>query len=56
MNISKFLRLPILKNIFERPIFDCFNGSLLHEPKVQGPDCMKTSGFRVRVTGLVFCF
>ena len=27
------LRLPILKNICERLLFDCFNGSLLHRPK-----------------------
>ena len=34
MNIAKFLRLPILKNICEPLFFDCFNGSLLHRPKV----------------------
>ena len=34
MNIAKFLKqLPILKNICERLLFDCFNGSLLHGPK-----------------------
>ena len=33
VNISKFLRLPILKNIFEWLIFYCFNGSVLHGPK-----------------------
>ena len=33
MNIAKFLRLPISKNIWERLLIDCFNGSLLHEPK-----------------------
>ena len=34
MNIVKFLRLPILKNISERLFFDCLNDSLLHGPKV----------------------
>ena len=33
VNIAKFLGLPVLKNICERLIFDCFNGSLLHGPK-----------------------
>ena len=33
VNIAKFLKLPILKNIFERLLFDCFNGSLLHGRK-----------------------
>ena len=33
VNISKFLRLSILKKIFEWLIFYCFNGSLLHGPK-----------------------
>ena len=34
MNIAKFLRWPILKNICERLFLDCFNSSLLHRPKV----------------------
>ena len=34
VNIVKFLRLPILKNIFERLLFDSFNGSLLCGSKV----------------------
>ena len=34
VNIAKFLRLPIFKNICERLFFDYFNGSLLHGPKV----------------------
>ena len=33
VNIAKFLKLPILKNIFERLLFDYFNGSLLHGRK-----------------------
>ena len=33
LNIAKILRLPISKNICERLFFDCFNGSLLHEPE-----------------------
>ena len=33
MNNAKYLRLPILKNICERLLFDCFNGSLLHGPE-----------------------
>ena len=36
VNIAKFLRLPILKNISERLPFDCFNGSLLHGPQASG--------------------
>ena len=32
-NIAKVLRLPILKNICEWVLFDCFIGSLLHGPK-----------------------
>ena len=33
VNIAKFLRLHISKNICERLLFSCFNGSLLHGPK-----------------------
>ena len=33
VNIAKFSRLLISKNICQRLLFDCFNGSLLHEPK-----------------------
>ena len=33
VNIAKFLRVPISKNICERLLFDCFNGSILHGPK-----------------------
>ena len=32
MNIAKFLRLPILRNMCERLLFYCFKGSLLHGP------------------------
>ena len=34
VNIAKFLRLLISKNIYERLLFDCFNGLLFHRPKV----------------------
>ena len=33
VNIAKFLRLAISKNICELLLFACFNGSLLHGPK-----------------------
>ena len=33
VNIANFLRLPVSKNICERLLFDCFNGSMLHGPK-----------------------
>ena len=33
VNIAKFLKHPISKNIYERLLFDCFNGLLLHGPK-----------------------
>ena len=49
VNIAKFLRLHISKNICEPLLFDCFNGSLLHGPK--------SSRFRlydgVRLQGLI---
>ena len=32
--LAKFLRLSILKNSCKQLLFDCFNGSLLHGPKV----------------------
>ena len=32
MDIAKFLRLPIMKNICERLLPDYFNGSLMHRP------------------------
>ena len=32
-DIARFLRLPILKNMSERLLLDCFNGSLIHRPK-----------------------
>ena len=32
VDIAKFLRLPILKNICERLLPDYFNGSLIHRP------------------------
>ena len=57
VNIEKILILLILKNICKRLLFNFFNGSLLHGPKgLKGLHCMKASGFRVRVTGLVFVF
>ena len=56
VNIAKFLRLPVLGKICEWLLFDCFNGLLLHVPKVQGLDYVTAPVFRVRVTGLVFCF
>ena len=34
VNIVKFLRLLILKNICEWLLFDCFNGSMLHGLKI----------------------
>ena len=33
MDIAKFLRLSILKNISERLFLDCFNGLLIYRPK-----------------------
>ena len=33
VNIAKFLRRAISKNICERQLFDCFNGLMLHGPK-----------------------
>ena len=33
VDIAKFLRLPILKNICERLLLNCFIDSLLHRPK-----------------------
>ena len=33
VDVAKFLRLPISKNICERLLLDCFNGSLLHRPE-----------------------
>ena len=33
VDITKFSRLPILKNNCERLLLDCFNDSLLHRPK-----------------------
>ena len=56
VNIAEFLILPILKNICKRLLFDF---SMVHsymDLTVQGLDCMTASGFRVRVTGLVFAF
>ena len=51
--IAKFSRLPLLKNT-------CFlTVSMVHcymSLKIQGLDCMTSSGFRVEVTGLDFCF
>ena len=55
VNIVKFLRLTLLKNIFKWLLFDCFNGSLLHG-LVQSIDCMRTFGFMVLVAGPVFLF
>ena len=51
VKIAKFLRLPILKNICE-----CFDAYCYMGLKVRSLDCMMASGFRVRVTVLVFCF
>ena len=59
MNISKFLRLLISKSIWDRPLFDCFNSSLLHGPKdsssklhdgvrLQGPSHRSSSLFLSR--------
>ena len=46
VNIAKFLRLPILKNICKRLFFDCFNGSLLHGP--EGSRCRLYDGVRLQ--------
>ena len=57
VNIAKFLRLPIFKNICEKGCF--LTVSMVHcyiALLVQGLDCMAALGFRVRVTGLNFCF
>ena len=59
VNIAKFLRLLISKNIWDRLLFDCFNGSLLHGPKgsssklydgvrLQGPSHRSSSLFLSR--------
>ena len=56
VNIAKFLMLPISKNISDRLVLTV---SIVHcymDLKVQRLNCMMTSRFRVRVTGLVFCF
>ena len=56
VNIAKSLRLPIWKNICERLLFDCFNGSMLHGRK--GSRSKLYDGFRLQ--GLShrssFCF
>ena len=56
VNILKFSRLPILKNICKQLLLtvsmvQCYMGL-----QVQDLNCMMASGFRVQVTGLVFCF
>ena len=57
MSIAKFLRLAILKNISERLLFDCFNGSLIHRPKGSRSimyDSVSFQGARHRSSFFVF--
>ena len=53
VNITNFLRLATSENdrFLAVSMVHCYKGLT-----VQGLDCMTVSDFRVRVTGLVFCF
>ena len=47
VDIAKFLRLPTLKDIFERLVLDYFNGSLIHRPNDWRSifyDCVRLQG------------
>ena len=65
VDIAKFLRLSILKNICGRLLPDCFNGYLIHRPKglrcimhdsvwLQGPS--HRSSFLLLIFFVCFCF
>ena len=54
VNIAKTLILPILKNISKRLLFNFLMVHSYMDPKVYGLDCIIASGFRIRVSGLVF--
>ena len=56
VNIAKFWRLPMSKNICDRLLFDCYMVHCYMGLMVQGLNCMMVSGFMVQVTGIVFCF
>ena len=56
VNIAKSLRLIILKNICEWLLFNCFNGSLLHEPKDSGSRLYDSIRIQGWVTDLDFSF
>ena len=57
VNIAKYLRLPILRSICERLLFDCFNGSLLHGPKGSSSKLYDSDRFQVlSLRSSFFCF
>ena len=56
MDIAKFLRLPIFKNVCERVFLDCFNDSLTHRPKGLMSVLYDSVRLQDPVRGLVFCF
>ena len=56
MDIAKFLRLSILKNISERLFLDCFNGLLIYRPKGVMSVLYDSVRLQGPVRGLVFCF
>ena len=56
VNIAKFLRLRISKNIYERLLFYCFNGLLLHGPKVSRSRLYDGVGVQGLSHGSIFLF
>ena len=56
VNIAKFLRLPISKNICDQLLLTVSMVHYYMGIKVQGLNCMVESGIWVQVTGLVFVF
>ena len=57
VNIAKCLRLPILRSICERLLFDCFNSPLLHGPKGSSSKLYDSDRFQVlSLRSSFFCF
>ena len=56
VDIAKLVRLPLLKNIYERLLLECFNGSLLQRPKVSMSILRASVRLQDPSDGIVFCF
>ena len=56
VDIAKLVRLPLLKNIYERLLLERFSGSLLQKPNVSMSILCASVRLQDPSDGIVFCF